>query len=232
MSFPMVYRALAGFSSIAQAAGRCNRHGEMEKGIVRVFECADENLDHLKDIRHGKNIAHVMLYDRAANTILSPSVMQEYFRRFYAGRTGKEMRYPLNTQNTIFDLLSANSVGVQARMGRGDRIDSYFRQAFRDAGRAFIVIDSHTEAVLVPYAGGKDMIAALDDRIFDKKSIGKQMKAAQQYIVNLFSYEIKELAGLGAVWRTESGVMALREEYYNEAFGVQTEEQGNTYCSI
>ena len=232
VSFPVVYRALAGFSSIAQAAGRCNRHGEMEKGLVRVFDCADENLDHLKDIRHGKNIARVMLYDRAANTILSPSVMQEYFRRFYAGRTGKEMRYPLNTQNTIFDLLSANSAGVQARMGRGDRISSYFRQAFRDAGRAFIVIDSHTEAVLVPYAGGKDMIAALDDRIFDKKSIGKQMKAAQQYIVNLFSYEIKELAGLGAVWRTESGVMALREEYYNEAFGVQTEEQGNAYCLI
>ena len=51
-------------------------------------------------------------------------------------------------------------------------------------------------------------------------------------MVNLFSYEIKELSGLGAVWRTESGVMALREEYYNEAFGVQTEEQGNAYCMI
>lgn len=76
------------------------------------------------------------------------------------------------------------------------------------------------------------MIVAFDDRIFDRESIGKQMKSAQQYMVNLFSYEIKELEGLGAVWRTESGVMALREEYYNEAFGVQTEEQGNAYCMI
>ena len=37
---------------------------------------------------------------------------------------------------------------------------------------------------------------------------------------------------MGAIWRTESGVIALREEYYSEAFGVQIEEQQNAYCMI
>ena len=38
LSFDIVFRALAPVDSIVQAAGRCNRHGNGVRGLVRVFE--------------------------------------------------------------------------------------------------------------------------------------------------------------------------------------------------
>ena len=231
VSFPVVYRALAGFSSIAQAAGRCNRHGELAQGTVRIFAFTDENLSRLEDIQAGQKIARALLFEKEADGILSPQAMEEYFRKFYKEQIEGCMGYPLHDGNTLLDLLSINDAGVRVCKERGDTVHTGFVHAFHDAGRAFEVIDSHAETVLVPYGAGKELALAFDTKT-EKRLFYKNMKRAQQYTVNLFSYEIKRLSGMGAVRRTESGVIALREEYYSEAFGVQFEEQQNAYCMI
>ena len=43
ISFPVVYRCLAGIDSIAQSAGRCNREGESDKGKVYVFNSTEKH---------------------------------------------------------------------------------------------------------------------------------------------------------------------------------------------
>ena len=229
VSFPVVYRALAGFSSIAQAAGRCNRHGDGAQGLVRIVAFADEGLLHLEDIRQGQKIAQILLHKKEADTILSPQVMTEYFLKFYQGRTSKELRYPIEKQYTLFDLLSANYVAQQTREESGEPADFWFMQAFYDAGKAFEVIDSYTESVLVPYAAGKELIAAFDRREVDKKHFCQDMRRAQQYMVNLFRQELENLKAQGAIWQTESGVFALHEGYYREDFGVQLEQESTYY---
>src|SRR5699024_12790707 len=58
ISFECVIRSLAGLDSIAQAAGRCNRHGEKNKQNVYVIDYENENLRRLKEIAKGKEIAN------------------------------------------------------------------------------------------------------------------------------------------------------------------------------
>ena len=63
VSFECVIRSLAGLDSIAQAAGRCNRHGEREMQQVYVIDHVEENLKHLEEIRVGKEISRKILID-------------------------------------------------------------------------------------------------------------------------------------------------------------------------
>ncbi|MFP3380561.1 CRISPR-associated helicase/endonuclease Cas3, partial [Bacillus sp. SIMBA_069] len=54
VSFDCVIRSLAGLDSVAQAAGRCNRHGEKDIQNVYVIDHGDEKLDRLRGSKEGK----------------------------------------------------------------------------------------------------------------------------------------------------------------------------------
>ncbi|MGL4547424.1 MAG: CRISPR-associated helicase/endonuclease Cas3, partial [Eubacterium aggregans] len=55
ISFKCVIRSLAGLDSIAQAAGRCNRNGEVLLGSVFVLKYDAEHLDKLPDIKKAQD---------------------------------------------------------------------------------------------------------------------------------------------------------------------------------
>jgi CRISPR-associated endonuclease/helicase Cas3 len=82
VDFPVVFRALAGLDSVAQAAGRCNRNGRLERGDLFVFRAETSPPPGL--LRIGLQSALGMLASRGDDLrITDARMMDEYFRSYY-----------------------------------------------------------------------------------------------------------------------------------------------------
>jgi CRISPR-associated endonuclease/helicase Cas3 len=79
LDFPIVYRAMAGLDSIAQAAGRCNREGGLPIGETIVFE--PEEAIPPGFLRHAAQAAREVL--GTGIDALSPEAIEDYFRLLY-----------------------------------------------------------------------------------------------------------------------------------------------------
>jgi CRISPR-associated endonuclease/helicase Cas3 len=80
LDFPVVYRAIAGIDSIAQAAGRCNREGLLDRGEVFVFW--PEHMLPPGYFRQAAQAAESVMR-RFPEDILSLDAIEEYFRDYY-----------------------------------------------------------------------------------------------------------------------------------------------------
>ncbi len=237
VDFGSVIRYLAGLDSVAQAAGRCNRNGLRPTGKVVIVNPANENLDNLPDIRKAKEIAERVLRefhrDPAAfgNDLQSPVAMNRFYEYYFFKRS-HEMAFPvprkeIDRDDDLLSLLSLNTKSVQIYQNeRKESPPLHLRQSFMSAAKAFQVIDSPTQGVIVPYtAEGERLITALlsASRLEEKSDL---LKKAQRYSVNLFPYEIRKLKEIGRlheIWEG-SGIFYLDERHYSEQFGVSTEE--------
>lgn len=237
VDFGTVIRYLAGLDSIAQAAGRCNRHGWRETGRVLIVNLANEGLDRLLEIRTAQEVTKRVLREFMDNPALldydlqSPKAMKLYYDYYFFQRT-HEMAFPvgmrdvrgLSRNDDLLTLLSTNAGAVQIYMNEWKQAPAlHLRQSFMSAAKAFKAIDSPTEGVIVPYGEGERNIAELSGAGFEDKE--RLLKKAQRFSVNLFPYELnrlKEQRRLYEVW-SGSGIYYLDSRHYSEEFGVSME---------
>ena len=229
ISMACVIRALGGLDSIAQAAGRCNRHGEKKgKGQVWVLNLQEQDFTRiLPDIQAGKNHAERVFRDFAGQDILQPAAMERYFEYYFYQRSD-EMSYSVKNSATgsLLDWLSDNALNPYGEKNdKRSKPLPLLMQSFKSAGRAFQAIDAPTHAVIVPYGEGAELIAKLCGE-WDPKEMHRTLQKAQRYSVNVFPNVWDKLQKENALHETieGSGIYYLNERYYNDEFGLSLDE--------
>ncbi len=189
MDFPVVYRALAGLDSIAQAAGRCNREGKLaEPGKVSVFNAPKPAPPGL--LRKASDTTRGILAAWSADP-LDYSLFERYFAELY------------------WKANSLDAKGIQPLL-TPDPLEC--AMSFRTAATKFRIIDdSLQKTVIVRYGESERLIDLL-------KTNGPErwlMRKLQRFMVNVYNPEFERLLGRGSIEPVQPQIYALtsRIEY-------------------
>lgn len=191
VSFECVYRSMAGLDSLAQTAGRCNRNGELEYGILYLIVLEDENTGNMEELQRNRRVTEQVI-DRYHNSgredsLLLPEWMDEYYRNVYFSASDV-MNFPIVEQDTnIMELLSRGFAPAEKK--------NTMNQAYKTAGQAYRVIDDNSFGVIVPYGKGADIIRMIQEAT-DMVEIKACIRRAQRYTVNVRGSRLRKFDGL------------------------------------
>ncbi|MCL7489415.1 MAG: CRISPR-associated endonuclease Cas3'' [Desulfobulbaceae bacterium] len=198
IDFPVVYRALTGIDSIAQAAGRCNRedklimNGKKVYGKTVVFVPTNQP----QYVRQQAGIARELLQGGNLDNLLSPENYEKYFRqRFW--QLGEDAL----DKKRIMELLSG-------------RMNYYFRTA---AQRFRLIEDDWQESVLVPYGEAVKLLGRLTSESWHERALLRQMG---RFIVGIPKSLFAALAARDYIRESGyPGLFMLDPVLYDESFG-------------
>lgn len=244
LDFPVVYRAVAGLDSIAQAAGRCNREGKLpEKGQVVVFRA--ENGAPNGSLKQGQDITEEMLRANLLTDPLSPQAFADYFARFNA--KGERDKHKI-CQDLTIEINGDNQVEIQ----------------FRTAAEKFRLIDNMGVSLIVPFAPlmTKDKAILKDEKLMDffrqqlnftpqsnqrmpyanQSNLPEQLemwltclendplknkwayKKLQRYTITVYEHELKKFPPNAIFQR--AGLLVLDTGYYHNVLGAANFDDG------
>ena len=197
VDFPVVYRALAGLDSIAQAAGRCNREGLLaDKGKVIVF--VPPNNHKLKGQLGLSASTSKSLLPLFTEAPLHHSHFKRYFEHYYSHTKSLD-------EQSIDELLTKDAQQLKIQ--------------FRTAANRFRFIKEEGSTVFVTYGEGAKLIQQL-------KVLGASrwlMRKLQRYAVTIHEQDknrlvkagdIRELANLAGIYEQVS------DGLYDEKLGL------------
>ena len=201
IDFPVVYRALSGLDSIAQAAGRCNREGKLDHGKVVVFVPPKSSPP--GTLRHAEQTT-VSLLSGSTSDPMARELFTRYFEHFYVKADSLD-------KHGIQDLLTTDARELKIQ--------------FRTAAEKFQLIDDvESQAILVWYGESQVLIGKL------KKDEPKRwlMRKLQRYSVNLPRRVVDKLIQSGEVQEVWPGIFAQAvSTLYDDKVGVTLSNELN-----
>lgn len=225
ISFQEVVRSLTGLDSIAQASGRCNRHGELQIGRMYLIDHIEEKLDMLPTVQKGKKVTKDMLRllqigkSNWKGDMISPEAMKFYYQRYF-GEINNQMNYPLETEERrivcLYDLLFSNrkSRSAYSPPTNKSQIPQHtpFTNHLYQSHYPFLMDSSHRTvfehykvyggeqvSVVVPYQMGNTWIKDIETSHLKKD----WQRNIQPYTINIFEEKVKKLVNSGIVSRIE-----------------------------
>ncbi len=177
VDFPVVYRAMAGLDSIAQAAGRCNREGLRDRGTVVVFVPPSKTPAGV--LRQAEGLGRQLLAEGVPDP-LAPERFERFFRELYWIQGDR-----LDKHQVLDDLR-----------------DGECRFAFRTVARKVRLIDESAYAPVVVLYGEGTKLARLLESYGPERWLLRQL---QRYVVNLPRRIHQKLVEDGAIREVHPG---------------------------
>ena len=206
LDFPLAFRALAGLDSIAQTAGRCNREGRLECGLVHVFvPPGTRPPGHLS---LAVSAALEVLEDRPQDP-LAPEKFQGFFERLYwlYGQEGLD-------RPQVMKSLQPNR-NIEFR--------------FREAATKFRMIDNQDQcSVVAAYDRGRELIEELRGQGPSRELF----RRCQRYLVNIPEYMAKPMKDRGDLEEVEGIWVQNSSLIYDDRLGLLTEGQEGAAIQI
>ncbi len=167
VDFPVVYRALAGLDSIAQAAGRCNRNGRHAMGHTYIFKPEDQKGETY--FRETAQVAHQLL-DIYPDDLLGQKAIHHYFDLYYYQQSKRwDSKGILETESFRLD-------------SRDKALPLKFQYA--TVAQNFKLIDDYQVPVIIPFdEKARDLIAQLRNPTIPIHR--KLLRGIQRYTVQI-----------------------------------------------
>ena len=150
MDFPVVMRSISGVDSVIQAAGRCNREGRLDRGVVWVFS-PDGTWSLPGEVRRRSAVTRDVVREALGgdfSRVGSLEAIEKYFTRLYAYSTSDGERDMLDAKN-VLSMLSELSMVPRTEMPS---------IPFRTAAERFRMIDDASLTVIVPTGDNEEEV--------------------------------------------------------------------------
>ncbi|HUO08991.1 MAG TPA: CRISPR-associated endonuclease Cas3'' [Phycisphaerae bacterium] len=211
IDFPNVYRAPAGFDSIAQAAGRCNREGKLRdasnqptKGNVFLFDT--QKLPPAGLLRSGADATRE-LSPRYPNPLL-PDAVHHYFRNLYwRQEQGKKWDQPAVME-------SLEQQGAKK-----------LTLCFKQGSERYKIIRDEQESILVPHNQKADRLITFLNR--NPEIDFRILRDCQPYLVAVREEATRKMLANGALMLHDCGIyLLMNPDAYSPDIGILPEHAG------